>query len=272
MEDTIEKYRTFLMLDEKSTNTINKYIRDTKKFLTYLNGKEITKQEVINYKNSLLEKYEATSVNSFLASANKLLDFMGKPELKVKYVRIQQSSYSDKDNVLTASDYYKLCKAAKANKRNHLIINTICSTGIRVSELKFFTVEAIKTGFIEVRNKGKIRRIIIPEKLKNKLLKYAKSQKIESGIIFCTRNGNPIDRSYIWKMLKKLAILSNVDGKKVFPHNLRKLFARKFYELKTDIVKLADVLGHSNINTTRIYLKTSGIEHKKIVDILGLVR
>lgn len=271
MEDVIKEYETFLMLDEKSTNTINKYIRDTKRFLNYLDGKEITKQEVINYKNSLLEKYEATSVNSFLAAVNKLLEFKGKSELKVKYVRIQQSSYSDSDKVLTTTDYYKICRAAKTNRRNHLIINAICSTGIRVSELKFFTLEAIKTGSIEVRNKGKIRRIVIPEKLKNKLLKYAKSQKIESGIIFRTRNGNSVDRSYIWKMLKKLAILSNVDGKKVFPHNLRKLFARKFYELKMDIVKLADVLGHSSINTTRIYLKTSGLEHQKIVDVLGLV-
>lgn len=268
---SISDYKTFLMLDEKSDNTIKKYIRDTERFLKSLKGKKFTKQEVINYKNSLLNSYEVTSVNSYLAAINKYLDFIKKPELKVKYLRIQQTSYSDENNILTINDYYALCNATKENSREHLILNTICSTGIRVSELEFFTVEAIKKGHVEIMNKGKIRRIIIPEKLKIKLLKYAATKHIVLGPIFITRYGNPIDRGYIWKMLKKLAIKAQIDTKKVYPHNLRKLFARQFYEKKKDVVKLADVLGHSNMNTTRIYLKQTEKGHKKIIDILNLV-
>ena len=271
VKSIMKDFKAYLIQDEKSKNTIEKYIRDAEKFLGWLNTRELTKQEIISYKNTLLENYEASSVNSFLASVNKLLEYMGKPELKVKYIRIQQTPYSDEGNTLTIDDYYKLCKASES-RRNHLILNSICSTGIRVSELRFFTVEAVSTGYIEIRCKGKIRRIIIPDMLRKELLSYAETEGIESGTIIRTRRGNPIDRSNIWKILKRLAEKSGVDREKVFPHNLRKLFAREFYETRKDIVKLADVLGHSSINTTRIYLKTTGKEHRKIIESLKLVR
>ncbi len=270
MNSIIEGFKMYLVQEEKSENTIEKYVRDAEKFLTYLEGRELTKQEIIDYKNGLLENHEATSVNSYLAAVNKLLKYIGRDDLKVKSIRIQQSPYSDEKRTLTIDDYHKLCEAA-GESRNHLMITTICSTGIRVSELRYFTVEAVSEGAIEVRCKGKIRRIIIPGKLQKHLLYYVSKQQIESGPIFCTRNGRPMDRGYIWKMLKKVAEKAGIDKKRVFPHNLRKLFARKFYEIKKDIVKLADVLGHSSINTTRIYLKTAGIEHRKMIEVLKLI-
>lgn len=271
-EEKLGELRSYLILEEKSMITIEKYLRDIRAFAEFLNLKEITKEEVMRYKNHLIEKgYASRSVNSMLASINCLLDFFGCPECKVKSLRVQQEAYRSEDKELTKAEYLRLLEAAKKSPKLRLILETICGTGIRVSELRFFTVEAVQKGEIRVSCKNKIRLIMIPGKLRHMLLEYAKREKIESGTIFVGRNGNPLDRSVIWAKMKALCEAAGVKKSKVFPHNLRKLFARIFYSLEKDIAKLADILGHSSINTTRIYIMTTGVEHRKKIEGLGLV-
>jgi len=271
--DIIENFRKNLELQEKSTSTIEKYIRDVKAFSAYTENAAITKEKVIAYKKYLRNNYAVRSVNSMLASINSLFSFLGWHDLRVKSLKLQQQVFCPEEKELTKAEYARLCKTAerKHNERLNLILQTICGTGIRVSELQFITVEAVKNGEAIVNCKAKTRAVFIVKELKQKLLRYAAEQNIKSGMIFVTRTGKPISRTNIWREMKDLCEEANVNPKKVFPHNLRHLFARVFYGIEKDIAKLADILGHSSINTTRIYIISTGTEHRKRMENMHLI-
>lgn len=262
-----------LIFEERSTLTVEKYIRDVKAFVEFAGNEEITKESVIRYKKSLQEKYAVRSVNSMLASLNCLFSFLERNELKVKTVKLQKQIYCPEEKELSRAEYERLCTAARSNKneRLNLILQTICATGIRISELQYITVEAARSGKAVVDCKGKTRSVFIVRALQKKLLSYAGKRGISSGMIFVTRTGKPVSRTNIWREMKSLCEKARVNPKKVFPHNLRRLFARVFYEMEKDIAKLADVLGHSSINTTRIYIMTTGIEHRKRMEKMRLI-
>lgn len=269
---TIAEFKDHLILEERSAATIQKYIRDIKAFAEYAEG-SVTKETVIAYKKHLQEHYAVRSVNSMLASINSLFVFLGWHGLKVKVLKLQQQVYCPEEKELTKVEYTRLCKAAQRrhNERLNLILQTICGTGIRVSELQFITVEAAKCGEAVVRCKGKTRAVFIVRELRQKLLRYAAEQNIQSGMIFVTRTGKPISRTNIWREMKALCVEADVNPQKVFPHNLRHLFARVFYGIEKDIAKLADILGHSSINTTRIYIISTGIEHRRRMENMHLI-
>ena len=268
----IAGFREHLILEERSVATIQKYIRDIKAFAKYAEG-PVTKETVIAYKKHLQEHYAVRSVNSMLASINRLFVFLGWHDLKVKTLKLQQQVYCPEEKEMTKAEYTRLCKAAQRrhNERLNLILQTICGTGIRVSELQFITVEAAKCGEAVVRCKGKTRAVFIVRELRQKMLRYAAEQNIQSGMIFVTRTGKPISRTNIWREMKALCVEANVNPEKVFPHNLRHLFARVFYGIEKDIAKLADILGHSSINTTRIYIISTGIEHRRRMENMHLI-
>lgn len=273
-ETQIAAFAVYLKSEEKSENTVEKYIRDVRAFSTYTNGTEITKEVVIAYKNKLqTDNYAARSINSMLASINSLLSFLGWKELKVKSIKLQRQIYCSEEKELTKAEYMRLVQTAKqnGNERLDLLIQTICGTGIRVSELQYITVEAVKCGEAVVSLKGKTRSVFVVRELKKKLLRYAAEQKIASGAIFITRSGKPMSRINIWREMKKLCEQAGVKSNKVFPHNLRHLFARTFYSMEKDIAKLADILGHSSINTTRIYIITTGDEHRQRMENMRLI-
>lgn len=270
--EQIKEFSNYLCREEKSTATQEKYLRDVQAFCVYADSNEITKERVVAWKKQLVESgYAVRSINSMLASINSLLDFLGLSNCKVKNIRTQQQTYCTEDKELTKAEYLRLLAASKKNEQLNLVLQTICGTGIRVSELRYFTVEAIRYGEVTVDCKSKTRTILVPGKLKNILLNYAKKHGITTGAIFVTRNGKPLNRSNIWSAMKKLCETAGVKPSKVFPHNLRKLFARTFYGIEKDIAKLADILGHSSINTTRIYIMTTGEEHRQKIERLGLV-
>ena len=271
--DFLLKFTEHLILEERSVATVEKYIRDVKAFADYVGENEITKETVIDYKKYLQENYAVRSVNSMLASINSLFTFLGWSDLKVKSVKLQQQIYCPEEKELTKEEYIRLVNTAKQkrNERLSLIIQTICGTGIRVSELQYITVEAVKSGEATVNCKGKTRSVFIVKELREKLLRYANSKQIKSGMIFVTRTGKPISRTNIWREMKALCIEADVNPKKVFPHNLRHLFARVFYGIEKDIAKLADILGHSSINTTRIYIISTGTEHRKRMENMRLI-
>ena len=269
----INEFREHLILEEKSKITIEKYIRDIKAFAAYTQGNAVTKETVIAYKKRLQETYAVRSVNSMLASINSLFSFLGWHDLRVKSLKLQQQVFCTEEKELTKAEYTRLCRAAKRrhNERLDLILQTICGTGIRVSELRYITVEAAKRGEAAVNCKAKTRSVFIVKELKQKLLRYAAEQGITDGMIFITRTGKPISRTNIWREMKALCGEANVDPQKVFPHNLRHLFARVFYGLEKDIAKLADILGHSSINTTRIYIISTGAEHRRHMENMRLI-
>lgn len=271
--DDIKNFRKDLALQEKSTATIEKYIRDVKAFATYTQGDVVTKEMVIAYKNYLQENYAVCSVNSMLASINSLFVFLNWFDLRVKALKMQQQVFCSEEKELTRTEYKRLCQVAKQkkNQRLNLIIQTICATGIRVSELQYVTVEAVKCGEAIVNCKAKTRSVFIVKELKQKLLRYAAEQRIKSGMIFVTKSGKPINRTNIWREMKSLCGEANVNPQKVFPHNLRHLFARTFYGIEKDIAKLADILGHSSINTTRIYIISTGTEHRQRMENMHLI-
>lgn len=268
----IARFKEHLILEERSAATIQKYIRDVKEFAAYANG-AVTKEIVIAYKKRLQERYAVRSVNSMLASINSLFTFHGWHDLKVKALKLQQQIYCPEEKELTKAEYARLCRTAQRrhNERLNLILQTICGTGIRVSELRFITVEAAKCGEAVVRCKGKTRTVFIVRELRQKLLCYAAEQELKSGMIFITRTGKPVSRTNIWREMKALCEEANVNPQKVFPHNLRHLFARVFYGIEKDIAKLADILGHSSINTTRIYIISTGTEHRKRMEKMHLI-
>ena len=271
-EEMLRSYHQYLLREEKSTATVEKYLRDVRAFAFYADEGEITKEVVLEYKRELQKKeYAVRSINSMLASLNSFLIYMGWTDCKVKSFKLQRQVYCTEEKELTKSEYERLLKAAERNEQLRLVMQTICGTGIRVSELKYFTVEAVSRGEVIVNCKAKTRTILIPGKLRKRLLDYARKQKIRSGVIFLTRNGKPLDRKTIWAQMKGLCKTAGVNPSKVFPHNLRKLFARTFYGIEKDIAKLADILGHSSIDTTRIFIMTTGTEHRKKIERLGLV-
>lgn len=270
----IEDFFCYHKSEEKSQNTMEKYLRDVRAFAMYLNGAEVTKETVIVYKGKLLsENYAARSVNSILASLNSLFSFLGWTDCRVKTIKLQRQMYCHEEKELTKAEYMRLVNTAKqkGNERLNLILQTICGTGIRVSELQYITVEAVKCGEAIVSLKGKTRTIFIVRELQKKLLRYAAEQGISSGSIFITRTGKPISRTNIWREMKGLCEQAGVNPQKVFPHNLRHLFARVFYGIEKDIAKLADILGHSSINTTRIYIISTGDEHRRRMENMRLI-
>lgn len=270
---TLLHYHHHLLTEEKSPTTITKYLRDLQKFLTYTAGRPITKELVITYKEALKQQYATASINSMLASLNHYFDFAGLYECKVKQIKQQRRVYCPEEKELSKEEYYRLIKAAQELQKDRLslIIQTICSTGIRISELECITVRAAQSGVAEVNCKGKSRQIFIPHKLKMMLLTYIKKKHIRQGPIFITKQGNPINRSNVWREMKNLCEIAHVRENKVFPHNLRHLFAKTYYKMEKDISKLADLLGHSSINTTRIYIISSGEEHRRQIDRMKLL-
>mgnify|MGYP000562520422 FL=1 len=269
----IAEFKEHLILEERSEITVEKYIRDVKAFAKYAQNNAVTKETVIAYKKHLQENYAVRSVNSMLASINSLFAFLGWHDLKVKSLKLQQQVFCPEEKELTKAEYARLCRAAerKHNERLNLILQTICGTGIRVSELQYITVEAVKQGEAVVNCKAKTRSVFIVKELKQKLLRYAAEQGIKSGMIFVTRTGKPISRTNIWREMKALCEEANVNPQKVFPHNLRHIFARVFYGIEKDIAKLADILGHSSINTTRIYIISTGTGHRHRMENMRLI-
>ena len=271
--DQIKEYKTHLINEEKCKATIEKYIRDITVFYEWLSGRELTKELALEYKVQLMENYAPTSINSILASLNSFFDHNGWHEIKLKNLKIQRRIFCQSEKELTKGEYEKLLQAAKdkKNERIYLVMQTICATGIRVSELSYITAEAVKCGQTQVKLKGKIRMIILNKDLCRVLKKYMQEQGITQGCVFVTRNGKPLDRHGIWKAMKDLCESAGVSKEKVFPHALRHLFAKTYYSLQKDIVRLADILGHSSINTTRLYTIENGDEHRRQMERIGLV-
>ena len=271
--EKITDFKKYLIEQELSQYTVDKYIHDTKIFLEFVNNRTINKELVIEFKSFLGERYATSSANSMLAAVNKFLQFIGLTNLRVKPFKIQRVLFVPEEKELSRDEYICLIEAAKRqkNERLMLIVETICATGIRVSELKFITVESVSAGRAEIRCKGKFRNVFLPPQLCKLLKKYIQKQKITAGAVFITRSGKQLDRSNIWRDMKKLCSLTAVSPKKVFPHNLRHLFARTYYSYEKDLSRLADILGHSNINTTRIYTIESGQIHARQIERLNLV-
>lgn len=272
-KNQVAKYLNYLKQEERSEATRRQYQREILCFLAALEEQELTKESAVAYKQKLEKKYQPVSVNAKLAALNSFFRFIGKSDLCLKLLKIQRKAYCPAEKELSRAEYLRLIKTAenKKNKKLSLLLQTICGTGIRVSEVKYITSEAVQRGEAIIQLKGKTRTILLPRKLQSSLKKYLRQQQIVSGPVFTTKTGHPLDRSNIWKMMKGLCKDAGVDEKKVFPHNLRHLFARCFYSIDKDIAKLADILGHSSINTTRIYIITSGREHRRCLDTMGLV-
>lgn len=271
-QDVISQYLVYLGRAEKSRATIEKYSDAISRFVHFLGKKELSKEVVIAFKEKLvLDGYLPRTVNAMLCAINGFLGYLGKNDFQVKGLRLQNSSFRANDRTLSKDEYKRLLKVACNNERMYMVLRTICSTGIRISELQHFTIEAVREGSVCIRCKGKIRKILLPVELQKELLKYCRHKKIMSGIIFRTRNGKPLDRCYIWSEMKKLAVKAGVAKEKVFPHNLRKLFATTFYQFGKNIANLADVLGHSSIDTTRIYVMTTEKEARHWLDRLDLL-
>ncbi len=270
---TTNSFKDYLFENEKAAATTQKYMRDIHLFGQYAAGRPLDKALVLEYKASLGQTYAIRSANSMLAALNTLFRFLGWHDLCVKQFRVQKEAYCSEEKELTRAEYTALVRAAeqKKNERLSLVVQTICGTGIRVSELHSITVEAVRKGEAIVSCKGKTRKIFIVSALRKKLLRYAAEQKVSSGIIFVTKSGKPLNRSNIWREMKSLCEQAGVSPQKVFPHNLRHLFARTFYSIEKDIAKLADILGHSNINTTRIYIITTGAEHQRRMENMRLI-
>ncbi len=272
--ERINSFKMYLYEEERSENTIEKYTRDIRCFVKLAGVVDLQKADVLEYKRGLCERYAPSSVNSMISSVNAFFRFMNWHDLKIKTLKIQRRIFADKSRELTKSEYERLLKAAEAkgSRKLYLLMQTICTTGIRVSELKYICVDSVKCGRAEVSMKGKLRIIIIPKELCRMLKKYAAEQKITSGSIFVTKTGKPLDRTNIWKLMKALCGDAGVDRNKVFPHNLRHLFARTFYSIERDIVRLADILGHSSVDTTRIYTMDSWEICRSRIQKLGLLR
>lgn len=271
--DLILNYKKYLYEEERSLSTIEKYMRDIRIFWDSLEGSEVTKEALICYKQSLIEKYQSTSINSMLISIHGFLDYVDLSHMKVKLLKVQRSLFIEKEKELTKAEYQRLLNTAKNNnnERMYMLLQTICATGIRVSEHQYMTVESLNKGKVSIQNKGKTREIFLPKDLKRILMHYCRKHNIVKGAIFITRSGKPLNRSNIWSDMKRLCEEAKVNKEKVFPHNLRHLFAFTYYRLEKDLVRLADILGHSNIETTRIYTKTTGREYEKKLSRMNLI-
>ncbi len=272
-KEWLDKFQVHLIEAERSRATVEKYLRDVRAFFAFMQEKLLEKTLVMAYKTRLLSTHAVSSVNSMLAALNVFLSFLGRRDLCVKQCKVQKSAYCTEEKELTKAEYFRLVQAAKrrGNERLSLLIQTICASGIRVSELPYITVAAVERGEAVVQCKGKNRRVFLVTPLKKKLLRYIREQKIKTGAVFVTRNGKPVSRHSVWRDMKSLCEQANVPSSKVFPHNLRHLFARAFYGVEKDIAKLADILGHTSINTTRVYIVTTGLEHRQKMERLHLL-
>ena len=268
-EASLLRFAERLREDDRSANTVAKYSRDAGRFARFIEGRELGRELVLEYRHSLLGRYSATSANSMIASVNAYLAFIGRTDLRIKQFVVQKKVFCGEDRELTRAEYTRLVRAS--DRKLGLILQTICGTGIRVSELKYVTFEAVKAGYAEVTCKRKTRTVFIVRDLRKKLIDYCRARGIRTGSVFVTRTGRPVCRTEIWRAMKAVCGRANVSPKKVFPHNLRHLFARIFYSLEKDIAKLADVLGHSSIETTRIYIISSGKEHRKRMELMKLI-
>lgn len=266
----INAFREWLGCEEKSPATMEKYLRDVKQFCSSLTNERITKEGVMEYKKMLAAKCKAATVNSHLVAINRFLQFTGREECRVKLLKVQRQMFANEDREMSMSEYRRLVRAA-GNSRIGYIIQTICGTGIRISELQYITVSALTRGKAVVECKSKSRVIFIPAQVQKLLGNYVRENHITEGSIFVTRGGKPLDRSNIWREMKALCEKTGIAPEKVFPHNLRHLFARTFYNLEKDIVRLADLLGHSSINTTRIYTVESGLRHRKSLEQVSTI-
>ena len=267
---TISKFEEKLREEERAAATVEKYIHDVREFAAWLGGRPIDKERAAAWKASLLaEGLSAATVNVRLAALNGLLRFLGREDCRVTFLKVQHRAFRDAGRDLTRAEYRRLLETADAG--SSLLLETICAAGIRVSELRYITVEAARTGRADIALKGKVRTILLPGKLCRRLLKYAQKNKTASGAIFRGKDGRALSRFQVWKLMKMLAKKAGIASKKVFPHNLRHLFAVTFYQATRDVVRLADVLGHSSVNTTRIYLLTTGEEHARAIEQLGLL-
>ena len=267
----LNEYEQALILEEKSPQTIGKYLRDIRKFILWSDARPLTKELALSYKGVLTESYSTASVNSMLSSLNSYFKFLDRPDCCLKVVRRQRTMFADAEQELTKEEYCRLLRVARKDPRLRLLMQTICCTGIRVSEHRFITLEAARRGFAEVHLKGKQRRVYLPRKLCQALGDYARRSGIRSGSIFVTATGQPLNRSNIWAQMKKLCRAADVAQSKVYPHNLRHLFARTYYGMEKDIVRLADILGHTSVNTTRIYTRESGHVHQQQIEKMQLL-
>lgn len=273
--DSIEAFAQALWEEERSGCTVGQYIHDVKDFYSFLpTDKQLDKETVIRYKKDLQERYHTPStINTKLCAVNKFLSYLERYDCRVRAIKVQRKMFRDPSRELSHGEYMRLLNAAKQkrSRRLFLLMETICSCGLRVSELRFVTVEGVKSNCVEVTAKGKTRRIFLPEKLRKELLRFAQKHGIHAGPVFVSRNGNPLDRSNIWHEMKALCATAGVEAGKVFPHNLRHLFARSFYAAEKDLARLADILGHASVETTRIYTLSSGREYERTISALHLV-
>lgn len=272
--ELIFEFQSYLIQEEKSKSTLEKYLRDITAFMFWLGTRTVEKNVVLEYKSMLIGKYAPASVNSILSSLNSFFAFRQWFDCQVKTIKVHRPIFSSSEKELTKAEYERLLKAAqqKQNKKLFYLMQTICATGIRVSELKFITVEAVHKGEALIHCKGKMRVVLLPKQLCKMLKGYILQQHIKQGPVFVSKYGRPLDRSNIWKLMKSLCDYAGVPREKVFPHNLRHLFARTYYSLEKDIVRLADLLGHASVNTTRIYTVETGEVHRRQIQKLGLLK
>ena len=273
-EAEIAAFEEYLIGEERARATVAKYLRDVRDFYEWIGDGDVCKVALVAYKEALCDRYAPASVNAAISSLNGFFRFLEWHDLRVKSLRIQRQIFAAEEKELSRGEYERLLEAAgkRGNERLCLLMQTICSTGIRVSEVQDITVSAVERGYAEINCKGKRRRVLLPKRLCSALRSYARKRKIKGGAVFVTRNGNPLDRSNIWSEMKQLCRAAGVSAAKVFPHNLRHLFARTYYSAQKDIVRLADLLGHSSVNTTRIYTMETGEVHRRQIQELGLLR
>lgn len=269
----VGEFENNLIMNEKSLATIKKYIKEIRNFLDFLDGGDITKTRVMQYRTALQPEYRAQTINVKLSAVNAFLDFIGRPECRVRFIKVQKKSFVEEEKELREEEYKTLLLSARERGKIRLyhILLTLCSTGIRISELKYITADAVRQGRAEIDMKGKHRVILLPNELKNKLKEYMDQKNIRTGSVFITRNGKPVDRSNIFHEMKRLSAYAGVKPKKVYPHNLRHLFARSFYAVEKNLSHLADILGHSSIETTRIYIASSYRNFDRILDSMQLI-
>lgn len=272
-EETLAAFARQLGEEERSPATLEKYLREVRQFAAFLGGREVTRELAAAWREELSARQSPATVNGKLTALDRLLASLGWEDCRVKHLRVQRQLFRDSARELSREEYARLVETARRLGRGRLslLMETICATGIRVSEVRYITTEAVREGRTEIALKGKIRTILLPGKLCRKLEKYARQKKITSGELFLTRSGRPMSRKQIWAEMKGVCRAAGVAPSKVFPHNLRHLFARCFYRVSRDVAKLADVLGHSSIETTRIYLISTGAEHARTLDQLRLI-
>lgn len=270
----ISEYERYLFHNERSAATVEKYMHEVKAFYDFIGQSDrLDKAAVLKYRDRLRERNKPQTVNGKLCAIHGFLDFIGRGDCKCKLYKVQRKAFLDEERELSETEYKRLLSAAKSkgNERLYYLMLTLAGTGIRISELRFITVDAVRRGRAEITLKGKSRTVLIPQELRKKLMAYISKIKITSGYVFRTKSGRPLDRSNIWSDMKKLCQNADVDPSKVFPHSFRHLFARHFYAIEKDIARLADILGHSSIETTRIYIAVSTREYERVLNRMRLI-